>query len=282
MLTNEINDIEIKKVFKNKDNKVKYLTKLFEMTGSSEKVAKQASRIDDQIITTWNYLVSKNVIRSMFMETEKYTYIQSCKEKIDEALREWHELGLGELEWPFSAMNFDQHVHQLNRNDSISETEKDEILKKESVIFRRIKQINALRNDYIEYLIFKNENVIPTFGNNRGVDFYINGKPFDQKVAKSVGKAFQQTYGEGYRNYAISHPDAVAISLYENQDEERFGDEARLLIIYLDSDVTSHNIEEQLSSIDFNEPMQIGFDYKHSNNNVLHHETECFVILLHN
>ena len=117
-------------------------------------------------------------------------------------------------------MSFDQHVHALNRNKSLSEDEKDSLLSKEVIVFRRIKHINSLRNDYIESLVFKNDNVIPTLGNRKGIDFYINGEPYDQKVGKSVGKAFVDEYGDNYREMALNYPELVAKSLYENQDEE--------------------------------------------------------------
>ena len=281
MLKNEITSVEVKKIFQNKDNKVEYLNRFFDYIGKSEPIEKTNTKIEEQIISTWNYEASKTVIREMFRNTEKYHYISRCKEKIDVAINEWNLLRLGKIDWPFSAMNFDQHVHQINRDESMNERRKDFLIARQCVKFRRIKQINALRNDYIEYLIFKNENVIPTFGNNRGVDFYIDGEPYDQKVSKSVGKIFQDKYGDDYRNIAIKNPNLVAESMYENQDEERFGDEPRLLIIYLDSDVTSQQIEDQLCNIDFNDPMTIEFKYKHSNHNTLNHKTKCFVVLLH-
>ena len=281
MLIDGINTIEIKKIFQNKQNKLEYLRRLFDCTGNVDQIEKITARIDNQIIGTWDYDISKSVIREMFMDTEKYTYISSCREMIDDAMSEWEDKKLGDFEWPFSAMNFDKHVHQLNRNSELTEEEKDAIIAQEAIMFRRIKNINALRNDYIEFLIFQNENVIPTFGNNKGVDFYINGMPYDQKVSKSVGKSFQNQYGDNYREIAINNPSLVAISMYENQDEERFGEEPRLLIIYLDSNVASSQIEEQLRNINFYEPIQIEFKYRHSNNNILSYRTECFVVLLH-
>lgn len=280
-LTEGISNIEIKKIFQNRGNKEAYLKRLFQEIGSEEEIAKSNPKIDEQIINTWNYEVSKKVIRDLFSETEKYKYIKGCKKAVDKAIKDWKSLHLGEFDWPFGAMNFDQHVHQLNRRDDISEEEKDQILAQETIKFRRIKDINALRNDYIEYLIFQNENVIPTFGNNRGVDFYIDGRPFDQKVSKSVGRAFMDYYGDSYREKAISEPYLVAQSMYQNQDEERFGSEPRLLIIYLDSDVSSSQIEEQLSNIDFSHPMEIDFDYKHAGGEVITYQTKCFVVLLH-
>lgn len=279
MLKNEITKKEIKKIFGNRENKVKYLNRYFSKIKNDTPIKR--NKIDSQIIESWDYDISKSIIRKMFTDTYKYAYLSGCREKIDMAINEWYHKNLGKFEWPFSAMNFDSNVHLLNRNIELSEDEKDETIARKAVVFRRIKHINALRNDYIEYLIFQNDCVIPTFGNNKGVDFYIDGKPYDQKVAKSVGKAFIKQYGDDYRNIAIENPNLVAVSMYENQDEERFGDEPRLLIVYLDPDVNSTQIENQLKNIDFNTPMQIDFRYKHSKNHVTKHHTECFIILLH-
>ncbi len=282
MLTKAITKKDIKKIFSNTENKKNYLIELFKETGNISKIEKNIEKLDEQIITSWSYETSKKIIREMFRNHPKFLVQQKLDMEIDKAMNDWNTLGLGDFDWPFSAMSFDQHVHSLNRNKNLSEEERDLILTKEVIKFRRIKQINSLRNDYIESLIFNNDNIIPTLGNRKGVDFYINGEPFDQKVGKSVGKAFIKEYGENYREIALSHPELVAKSLYENQDEERFGDEARLLIVYLDSNVTSKKIQEQLDKIDFSSPYEITFDYKHSNNIIISHKTKCFVILLHN
>lgn len=282
MLTKAITKKDIKKIFSNTENKKNYLIELFKETGNTSKIEKNIEKLDEQIITSWSYETSKKIIREMFRNHPKFLMQQKLDIEIDKAMNDWNTLDLGDFEWPFSAMSFDQHVHSLNRNKNLSEEEKDLFLTKEVIKFRRIKQINSLRNDYIESLIFDNDNIIPTLGNRKGVDFYINGEPFDQKVGKSVGKAFIKEYGENYREVALNHPELVAKSLYENQDEERFGDEARLLIVYLDSNVTSKKIQEQLKKIDFSSPYEITFDYKHSNNIIISHKTKCFVILLHN
>ncbi len=282
MLTDKITVDDIKKIFSNQKNKVAYLTQLFDFCNMELNLPKNNSDIEQLIIDTWSYEPSKTIIRNLFKTHPKYIEQEKLEEKIDNAIEEWNDIGLGEFEWPFSAMSFDQHVHILNRNQEYTEKEKDEILTKEIIKFRRIKHINALRNDFVEFLIFKNENVIPTLGNKKGVDFYIDGEPYDQKVGKSVGAAFKQQYGDNYREIALSHPELVAKSLYENQDEERFGDEPRLLIVYLDSEVDSQSIDKQLSEIDFSTPYEVEFEYKHSNNITVKHRTKCFVVLLHN
>lgn len=282
MISEKITVNDIKKIFCNKENRIIYLKQIFDILNINSYIPKSLNDIDQQIIDTWSYELSKNVIREMFGKHPKFLEQQKLDVEIDKAIENWNSLDLGDFEWPFSAMSFDQHVHILNRNKHLSEEEKDHILAKEVIKFRRIKEINALRNDYIENLIFKNDNIIPTLGNKKGVDFYINGEPYDQKVGKSVGKAFINKYGDNYKEVALAHPELVAKSLYENQDEERFGDEARLLIVYLDSNVNSKKIQEQLDKIDFSSPYEITFNYKHSNNTVLTHKTKCFVVLLHN
>ena len=134
-LTEGISNIEIKKIFQNRENKEAYLKRLFQEIGSEEEIAKSNPKIDEQIINTWNYEVSKKVIRDLFSETEKYKYIKGCKKAVDKAIKDWKSLHLGEFDWPFGAMNFDQHVHQLNRRDDISEEEKDQILAQETIKF---------------------------------------------------------------------------------------------------------------------------------------------------
>lgn len=280
MLKTHIDEEAINKIFGNQEIKKKYLVELFVRTGCTDKIARTKDGITNQIIETWDYEISKSVLRDLFVASDKYAHCEKCATAVDEAIEDWKKLGLGELAWPFSAMNFDQYVHRLNTSNS-SEEEKDAILCADAIKFRRIKDINAKRNDYIEYLIFSsNENIIPTFGNRSGVDFYINGLPFDQKVGKSVGKAFIEKYDD-YRKEAIEHPERVAISLYENQDESRFGDEPRLLIAYLDDDVTSDDIKKCIAKTDFDKPFEIKFKYLHSKSAIKQYFTKCFVILLH-
>ena len=282
MLTQQIARRDIKRIFGNRENKERYLMELSSVRGMELTIPKGNDQIDQLIIDTWSYEPAKSIIREMFRTHPKYLAQANLNKQIDAALAEWKELGLGELEWPFSAASFDQRVHFLNRHPQYSEKQKDAILAKEVVKFRRIKQINSYRNDYIENLIFENENVIPTLGNHRGVDFYIYGEPYDQKVGKSVGKAFMRQYGTAYRETALHHPELVAKSLYENQDEARFGAEARLLIVYLDSDVNAQKIQEQLAEIDFSSPYEIAFEYTHPDRGITSYTTKCFVILLHN
>lgn len=282
MLKDYITETDIKFILSNSDNKKKYLKALFAETGNDERIGRNKEELDREIIATWDYEISKTILRKLFFESSKYEYDQSCKTKIDQAIIDWNELGYGPLEWPFAPNSFDDFVHQINRRTDISEADKDVLISKEVIKFRRIKEINQYRNDFIECLVVQNNSVIPTFGNVSGIDFYIDGYPYDQKVSRDVGTAFKKKYGQHYREIAISNPALLAQCLYENQDEARFGSKARLFIVYLDQDINSEIIEEQLSNIDLNQPLEVQFTYNHSSQVPTVYTTKCFVLLLHN
>jgi hypothetical protein len=151
------------------------------------------------------------------------------------------------------------------------------------VKYRRIKEINTVRNDFIETLIFeKNENILPTLNHRRGVDFFINGVSFDQKVAKSPTNEFKRHFKDDWRDVAIKRPELVAEYLYKYQDEGRFGADPRLLVVYIDEDVSIDKIREIINGTDLNNPIEINFTYKHKNLGEKNYKVPCFVILLHN
>ena len=284
MLTQNITFNEINKIFDSFNRKEEYLNKLCERTGRGRPLAAYGyGRTDQAIADTWNYEISKDIIREMFFKSEKFLRGLKSKGRIDFLTEDWHNNTLGKIEWPFAAMGFDGYIAGINRRADLSEREKDEIAARGTVRFRRIKDINTCRNDYIESLIvYHNSNIIPTFGHNRGLDFYINGQPFDQKVSRSVGKSFIRTYGDGYRSIALNRPELVAVSLYENQDEERFDQDPRLYIVYLDSDISSKSIERSIIETSFEKPTEVFFNFTHSNGRVTEHRTYCYVLLLHN
>jgi len=103
---------------------------------------------------------------------------------MDVLIKEWQSLKLGDITWPFSQGAFDEFVQRVN-SEKENGFVKDEKVKVAAVKYRRIKEINTVRNDFIETLIFeKNGNILPTLNHRRGVDFFINGISFDQKWLK--------------------------------------------------------------------------------------------------
>lgn len=160
---------------------------------------------------------------------------------------------------------------------------KDEKVKIAAVKYRRIKEINTVRNDFIETLIFeKNQNILPTLSHKRGIDFFIGGISFDQKVAKSPTNQFKNYFKDKWREEAIKNPSLVAEYLYKYQDEGRFGADPRLLVVYIDEDVSIQKIREIINATDLDRPIEINFSFKHKIQGEKNYKVPCFVILLHN
>ncbi len=281
MLKDRIEIKEINKIFANREEKLEYLELLYKEKDITSSIPKTNTGLDEEIINTWNFDISNKIIRKMFEKTEKYRIGKLSATAIKEMMEEWNKLCLGKFEWPFHPIAFDQYIQDINTNKRLTEDEKDEKVKKEIVKFRRIKKINTARNDFIEYLIVdNNENVTPTLKHNRGVDFYINGYPFDQKVSKSVTNKFINDFGDNWKEYAKMHPEIVAEYLYKYQDEARFGAESRLLIVYLDDDITEDEIYKCVVNTNFKEPQHISFEYEFSNKTKKIFNVDCYIVLL--
>ena len=234
------------------------------------------------IVDSWNYEESKKIIRDIFKETEKYKSGKEADNAMDVLIKEWQSLKLGDIAWPFSQGAFDEFVQRINSENSTGIV-KDDKVKIAAVKYRRIKEINTVRNDFIETLIFeKNNNILPTLNHRRGVDFFINGVSFDQKVAKSPTNEFKRHFKDGWRDVAIKKPELVAEYLYKYQDEGRFGADPRLLVVYIDEDVSIEKIREIINKTDLNNPLEINFAYKHKVQGEKNYKVPCFVILLHN
>lgn len=234
------------------------------------------------VVDSWDYEKSKKIIRDIFKETDKYKSGKEADEAMNVLIKEWETLKLGSIAWPFSQGAFDEFVQRVN-SEKDSGLVKDEKVKVAAVKYRRIKEINTVRNDFIETLIFeKNENILPTLNHRRGVDFFINGVSFDQKVAKSPTNEFKRHFKDDWRDVAIKKPELVAEYLYKYQDEGRFGADPRLLVVYIDENVSIDKIREIINGTDLNNPIEINFTYKHKNLGEKNYKVPCFVILLHN
>ena len=133
----------------------------------------------------------------------------------------------------------------------------------------------------MESLIFlKNENIIPTLSNSRGVDFFINGISFDQKVSRSVTNEFKRDFGDCWREIAVNNPAKVAQYLYEYQDEGRFGYSPRLFIVYLDENISPLEAKNTIENINLDKPLDISFTYRHKVKGETAYKTQAFVVLL--
>lgn len=86
----------------------------------------------------------------------------------------------------------------------------------------------------IEDHISAHPNIVPTLKNNFGVDVFIENQPFDLKVTY-----LPKNYPNDL-NHAIEHPQELAVWMYENQGEQRFGIDNRLFVVLADK----NNLED--------------------------------------
>ena len=99
------------------------------------------------VTNNWDYEISKNIIRELFKDNWKYKRGQEADEFMNILIEEWKKLNLWNLEWPFSQWDFDNFVQRINQLSDSWEI-KDDKVKIASVKFRRLKEINTLRNDF--------------------------------------------------------------------------------------------------------------------------------------
>ena len=296
-IKSQLSDDLAKKIIGNKENATKYLIALdqikpilslkFKTPTKGKNVDKKVLNLETKelwkaVVESWNYEVSKNIIREIFKQTEKYKNGKEADNAMSILVDEWNNLNLGKINWPFSQGAFDEFVQRIN-SEKETGLIKDEKVRTAAVKYRRIKEINTVRNDFIESLIFeKNQNILPTLNHRRGVDFFINGVSFDQKVAKSPTGEFKKHYKENWREIAISKPELVAEYLYKYQDEGRFGADPRLLVVYIDEDVSIARIRQIINETDLDNPIEINFSYKHKNQGEKTYKVPCFVVLFRN
>ena len=234
----------------------------------------------NKVISSWNYKYSLKVIRNIFQKSTKYINGKNAIIRYKELIKEWDDLNLGPRKWPCSQGAFDEFVQSVNHSN---EKNKDEIVEKASVKYRRMKELNTVRNDFLEIEIFeKNNNILPTLNHRRGTDYFINGESFDQKVARSPTKNFMRDYGNNWKEEATKNPAKVAEYLYKYQDEGRFGADSRLLIVYLDGDVDLEKIKSTINNQDLIQPLNVNFTYDHATGGTKDYTVRCFVIVLSN
>lgn len=289
-----------KKIFGNKFNAEKFLLELqkkkqFDLPLKKIKkginngntfILLETNQLWAKIVEFWDFENGKLIVRDLFSKTLKYKSGQDSYLIMQVLLEEWHKLGLENISWPFSQGDFDGFVQRINA-ENCDGYAKDEKVKNAAVKYRRIKEINTVRNDFIETLIFeKNKNILPTLNHRRGVDFFINGISFDQKVAKSPTNEFKKDFGNNWKSYAVSNPNKVAEYLYKYQDEGRFGADNRLLVVYLDEDISIERIADIIEKTDLEKPLEINFEYIHNKGKptekIKTYKVNCFIILLQN
>lgn len=261
-----ISEKEVKTIFHGNSNIIRNVARKLSELRNDNTFKEKTSK--SYLIKYWDYSLCCPIIREEFKKTEKYNkYIKS--KSIFETYTSYFRNILNNDRFKnlpeYSAMVLEQNITKIFGNSSLTPERmvKEFYSAIDSFILYCInsKALAMWRNDYIEYQIFENnENVIPTFGNTRGCDFFINGEPYDQKTSRSVGKTFKEKYPSRWKEDSINHPEEVAKSLYENQSKDRFSSSNRLYIIDINE---SNNIDiSSITNLDFDNPYLISFSYE--------------------
>jgi hypothetical protein len=85
---------------------------------------------------------------------------------------------------------------------------------------------NHWTTELIEHHICRHERVVPTIKDVKGVDIFFDGQPFDLKIT-----TFPRDHDV---NLTLENPPSLAVWMYEEQGEQRFGAENRLFVVLLD------------------------------------------------
>ena len=78
MLTEEITLSEIRKIFDNRERKAEYIRRLYNILGINEALPRN---LDNAIIETWNYDISKAILREMFFVQKSLLIVAIAKKK---------------------------------------------------------------------------------------------------------------------------------------------------------------------------------------------------------
>lgn len=268
----EINIFTLKKIFDApsarelagllyKGNRDKYTTK----RGNFKIPSKEVWEILSQY---WDYefalkfvrhkLSSQNAI-GCYNYSKWNVYISSEKNYIKELQK--LQNGLEKYEWQSKQGNIDQKIQLINRKQKISQRDRERQVKMMALNQLSITKLNTLRNDFIEYLLFlNNEKMFPTLKHSSGVDYFIDGVPFDQKVSKGLGGSFVKDYGiDESLTFARTHKDKLAISLFNNQDTFRFDNSSvnRIFVVFTDTDISPSEVRFKLKQVQWGQPMSL-------------------------
>jgi hypothetical protein len=275
-----------------RDNQLAFLLNMEAFWNTPTKTNRKGEKVVDVkelgdptefIVSKWNYGQAKQVLRDMFTKTEKYQRGMNAKETFNHFKQRYVAAGYTDYKWPFVSGQFDAYAVKMVVYPSVSDGSKfDEGLRrtqKDVEKFSYLKIFNTLRNDYLEYLIFNaDQDIIPTFSHRGGIDFYIHGIGFDQKVSRSVTTQFMDAHGDNWREVALAQRYEVAKYLMELGDEARFSNVPRLFIIDVDGSYELDGVEDKVNGLSFDEPYNVSYTYKHSSTGLK--EYTCPVICL--
>lgn len=177
--------------------------------------------------------------------------------------------------WRMAPMNAYTEFVRIARIRGISEKKRKEmILEFGNNVVSNIEYQTA-RNDLLEFIMFETkEEIFPTLIEIKGVDFFYDGVPYDQKVTFGLG-AFEKQFKTQIEafNAAKKNPKLVLETLFKDQDFTRFNSSNtmnRVLFSFTDLRITPENIRLAIKKLDLNSPFNLTVDFvnKQMNNKV--------------
>lgn len=221
------------------------------------------------------------IMRDLYFAGEKADSGRTAGAKMEAVIGRMFALGIPLHDNPPAPVMYEQAFTKIVRGDGDMDHQirlgsKTGVEKVLSLLY--IKE----RSSLIEHeTISAHPQVIPTLAHTKGVDFVIDGEPYDQKVSRTVGQDFGKKYGAG-AIAAARNPDnhaELARYLYEGQNEIRFGAERRIYVVYLKPNPSAAEISEALRDADLSSPIEIDFLYAwRGRKRRTRYKTSCFVI----
>lgn len=281
-----LTEADAQHIFGNRERKKEFLALLDQAQGlEPAKRAKSlsAADINKELLERFDYDEALPIIREMFRSSEKYAQMAGAEARYEEELAAWNEVYPGEKpDWAFTPSKFDEFRAKVARDDSL--TRREQLRKIGDAAQRNflLGELNTARNDMIEHLIFEqSKKILPTFSHSKGIDFYVDGEPYDQKISRSPTGEWIRDKGEGWQQAAAQNPAEVAEYLYRHQDRDRFSAEPRLLIVNIDEGIGAKEIKRRVSNeLRLDDPHQIEFEFDHGRGETETYQARAHVLIL--
>ena len=271
-IKNSITDLEVNAIFKNNENRKEFILRCVDSLKWNVPVKTKGKNIgkwdlpqnkyNQFIINNWDYNGALPIVRQMALDLGKVETSSVLNKKSKGVMLELQKQAKRISDFtgiqfelnntkPYHSVNYDKEVVRrfiypaFDEYNNLQDLDNKRIVA--DFIFRFNKTVGHFNNSFAESFVFEqDESVFPTLGHTSGVDYFINGEPYDQKTSSSVGGKFKNEYGDNWKSVALESPELVAKSLYEYQGADRFGYQNRVLVVSgFDSNLS---IEEQIKT----------------------------------
>ena len=274
-ISKSIDEVTILKIFRTKTNVnevAKYLSDKqgikIDYLGKNKLTFKASMKFLEE---HWNYSLACEIAIELFKMKKDGVYINkkyaTMIEAKDEYLKMLSKIEKGtHLDWSFAQGQFDRFAQRIMRDKKLIRFEKEIKIQEGVLNYLDMIEFNTARNDFIEYAMIENvKGLMPTLDHVLGVDYFIDGIPYDQKVSRSLGREFIKKFTSVKEaiKYAKENPAELANSLFENADSGRFqidSNHIKLYFVFTNPLRLPSNIEYNILKNNF-KPMDLTTQY---------------------